>query len=102
MSNPIGDRNLLFGILALQRNIISKETFVAAMKIWLLDKKKGLAQILCEQKALSENHHAVLEELVDTQMARHGNDARKSLAAVSVAAEVRQNLQQLADADVQA
>lgn len=34
MSNPIGDRHLLFGILALQKNIISREVLLAAMKAW--------------------------------------------------------------------
>jgi hypothetical protein len=102
MSNPIGDRNLLFGILAVQKNIISPDAFVAAMKEWSAEKKKGLAQILREQNAITENHHAVLEELVDQNLAGHGNDAQKSLQAVSLAGPARQGLEQLGDADVTA
>ena len=102
MSNPIGDRNVLLGILAVQKNIIKGDVLTAALNAWALDKTKGLAQILREQKAITENQHAVLEELVDVQLRKHGNDAREGLAAIHVADAIRQDLQRVADADVQA
>ena len=102
MSNPIGQRNLLFGILALQKNILSADLFAAAMKVWVEKKSKGIAQILREQNALSENQHAVLEELVDDHLARHGNDPQKCLAAVCLSGPARQELEKIADPDVQA
>src|SRR2546426_16479 len=102
MSNIIGDRNLLFGILALQKEIISREVLLAAMNAWVADKRKGLAQILRELKALSENHHAVLEECVEAHLARHEHDAKKSLAKVCLAGPAREELAKIADTDVQA
>src|ERR1700686_1010250 len=101
MSNVIGDRNLLFGIMALQKGIISREILVAAMKAWVADKPKGLAQILRELKALSENHHAVLEECVAEHLRNHGNDVQKSLAKVCLAGAARQDLEKITDPDVQ-
>ena len=41
--NPAADLNLLFGILALQMDFISRDQLVAAMHAWVLDKSKALA-----------------------------------------------------------
>jgi eukaryotic-like serine/threonine-protein kinase len=38
------DRNLLFGILALQMDFISRDQLIAAMNAWVLDKSKSLGQ----------------------------------------------------------
>jgi hypothetical protein len=43
------DRNLLFGILALQMDFISRDALIKAMHAWVLDKHKPLGQILVEQ-----------------------------------------------------
>jgi hypothetical protein len=102
MSNPMGDRNLLAGILAHQKKFISREVLLAAMNAWTQAKEKGLAQILREQKALTENQHALLEEAVHDHLLKHGNDAKKSLAALSSADALKQELAKIADADLQA
>ena len=46
------DRNLLFGILALQMDFIGRDALIAAMHAWVLDKAKPLGDILVEQRAL--------------------------------------------------
>jgi hypothetical protein len=38
MSHSAADRNLLFGILALQMDFIGRDDLVAAMNAWVLDK----------------------------------------------------------------
>src|SRR6266446_1068843 len=83
MSNSVTDRNLLFGILALQMDFISRDALVAAMHAWVLDKGKSLGQILQKQRALSADTHGLLEALVQKHLALHGNDAEQSLAAIS-------------------
>ena len=102
MSNPMGDRNLLVGILAWQKQFITGDALVAAMSAWTLAKSKGLAQILREQKALTENQHALLEETVHAHLSRHDNDAKAGLAALHSVDLVKQDLQNITDADVQA
>jgi WD40 repeat protein len=102
MSNPIGERNLLFGILAFHKQFISSDTFAEAIQRWTQAKKKDLAQILREQKALTENQHALLEESIDALVARHGNDLPKSLAALWLGGTARQEIEKIADRDVQA
>src|ERR1700722_8852284 len=102
MSKPMGDRNLLAGILAWQKKFIGSEVLVAAMNAWTLAKEKGLAQILREQKALTENQHALLEEAIHNHLARHGNDVQRTLAALRAVDPIKQELGHIADPDLQA
>jgi formylglycine-generating enzyme required for sulfatase activity/tRNA A-37 threonylcarbamoyl transferase component Bud32 len=99
MPHPAADRNLLFGILALQMDFISKDALIAAMNAWALDKARPLGQILAEQGALLAANRELLEVLVSRHVETHGNDAQRSLAALG---PVRHDLGQIADADVQA
>ena len=100
--SPSADRNLLFGILALQMDFISRDQLVGAMNAWVLDKARPLGQILVEQRALAADEFPLLEALVQKHVQRHSDDAQKSLAAVGAAPELRQELEQLGDAEVQA
>src|SRR5205823_466969 len=102
MPHAHADRNLLFGILALQMDFISRDTLVEGMNAWVLDKEKPLGRVLVGQQALGEDEHALLEALVQKHLQRHGNDPRKSLAAVSSLASAREDLEQVGDPDVQA
>src|SRR6516165_10876693 len=98
----MADRNLLFGILALQMDFITRDQLVAAMNAWVLDKTKPLAALLHEQQALSAEHRQLLEAMVAAHVKQHGDDPEQSLAAVSSASSIRHALQQIADPDVQA
>ena len=102
MNTANGDRNLLFGVLALEMDFINRDALVAAMHAWILDKAKSLSQILVEQGALSATRRALLEPLVQEHIQQHGNDAGKSLAALSSVGSARDELNRIADADVQA
>src|SRR5438874_9526828 len=96
------DRNLLFGILALQMDFIRRDALIAAMHAWVLDKAKPLGQILQEQGALGADEYDLLEALVVKHLQRHANDPEQSLASVSSVGSVRQQLQEVADSDLQA
>jgi len=102
MANPLTDRNLLFGILALQMDFINRDALIQAMNAWVLNKTKPLGQILREQGALADDTHALLEALVKKHLALHGDNAEKSLAAVSSLGSVREDLKQIAEPDLQA
>src|SRR5260370_34597296 len=96
------DRNLLFGILALQMDFIRRDALIAAMHAWVLDKAKPLGEILREQKVLGADEHALLEALVQKHLALHGNEPAKSLAALSSVGSARQELEQIADPELHA
>src|SRR2546427_172871 len=86
------DRNLLFGILALQLDFIRRDDLIAAMHAWVLDKARPLDRILREQGALAADEHALLDGLVRKHLEKHGNDPQRSLAAVSSVGPVRRHL----------
>jgi serine/threonine-protein kinase len=94
------DRNLLFGILALQMDCIQRDELVTAMNAWVLNKAKPLAQILVEQGALTLRARNKLEAVVELHLEVHEGDPQKSLAAVSSIGSVRQALQEVADPEL--
>src|SRR2546423_1391121 len=97
MATGDSDRNLLFGILALQMDFISRDALIAAMSAWALDKARPLGQILVGQRALASDQHSLLEALVRAHVRQHGDDPERSLAALGPAASVREALRQVGD-----
>lgn len=95
-------RNLLLGNLALQNNCINRAQLLAAFNAWLEDKSKSLGALLIEQRSLSPEHHALLDALVDAHLQQHGDDADRSLAALSSASSAHYHLAKIEDPDVQA
>jgi serine/threonine protein kinase len=98
------DRNLLFGVLALQMDFLTRDELIAAMQAWVLDKDQPLGAILERRGALAADERAALDALVAKHTERHGGDPRRSLAAAGtgVAADVHATLALLPDPDVQA
>jgi serine/threonine-protein kinase len=94
------DRNLLFGILALQLDFISRDALIRAMNAWVLDKTKGLGLLLVEHNALDPERHALLETLVREHLRQHGGDPVRSLATVSLVGPIAGELRQIADSDL--
>jgi serine/threonine-protein kinase len=103
MSPHSADRNLLFGIIALQMDFISRDQLIAAMQAWVFDKQKPLGQVLSEQGVLSPEDHEAIESLVRRHLLRHDNDAERSLASLSsIGQRLRDDLSRIADPDIQA
>jgi WD40 repeat protein/serine/threonine protein kinase len=96
------DRNLLFGILALQMDFISRDALIEAMHTWVLKKNKQLGEILLNQKALKPDTNDLLEALVDKHLEMHGNDPEKSLISVSSIGSLRDDLHKIADQELEA
>jgi hypothetical protein len=99
---PGADRNLLFGILALQMDFVQRDALIAAMNTWVLDKARRLGQVLVEQQALRPEQRQVLDQLVAMHLECHDHDPEKSLAAVAVPTPLRDELHRVADGDLQA
>ena len=82
-------RNLLFGILALQNNFITRDDLLAAFAAWVPDKARPLAELVVDRGAIDESRRALLEALVAEHLKQHGGDTEASLAAVSSLGSVR-------------
>src|SRR5215212_8396769 len=96
------DRNLLFGILAVQLDFVTRDQLVAGMNAWLLDKAKPLGDVLRDRGHLSADELRHLAALVEVHLNRHGNDPQQSLAALSsVPPTLKQQLAALPDEAVQ-
>src|SRR5438270_417474 len=98
----MADRNLLFGILALQMDFITRDQLVAAMHAWVLDKGKPLGQVLQDQRALAADRRTLLEALVAEHLKQHDGDPHNSLASLSSVSSAKRLLARTEDPDVQA
>ena len=96
------DRNLLFGILAVQMDFISRDALIAAMNAWVLDKTKPLGEVLCDLGHLSPERLHLLDALVAEHLRAQHSDPQRSLAALAPASSVRQALEEVEDADLHA
>jgi tRNA A-37 threonylcarbamoyl transferase component Bud32 len=96
------DHNLLFGILALQNNFVSRDGLVEAMNAWVLARHRPLGELLRERGALGEVEHALLGAIVEHQLAKHRGDPARSLAALDPSSSVRSALAAVPDPEVQA
>jgi len=105
-AGPMGaesaDRNLLFGVLALQNNFIDRTALLAAFNAWVADKSRPLGRVLVVQGALDESRHNLLNALVREHLRLHDDDPEKSLADLSSVGSVRRDLEDLADPDLAA
>ncbi len=100
--DALADRNLLFGLLALQNGMIDQSALILAFTAWTRDKARSLAEILLDQRAIDDDDRAALSAMAARHLKRHGNDSGKSLAAVPAARSLHQSLAALADPDVDA
>lgn len=96
------DRNLLFGILAVQMDFVDRDALVEAMHQWVLDKQRTLGDVLVEHRALTSERRVLLDALVDEHLRGHASDPAQSLAAVSPEMGLRRKLAAIEDPDLRA
>jgi serine/threonine-protein kinase len=96
------DRNLLFGLLALQTGLIDQGQLVAAFQSWTLDKARSLADHLEARGDLNAARRALLEELAAVHLEAHGGRVERSLAAMPAARPAREGLARIGDPEISA
>ncbi len=92
------DRNLLFGVLALQAGLIEAPQFIEACLLWATRKQERLADLLLARGWIEPADRAHVEYLLGRRLQKHGGDARASLAAIPD--DVKRSLAAVADDDV--
>ena len=100
MSQSSTDRNLLFGILALQMDFITRDALITAMKTCEKEKEKSVGQVLQSQGSLAGDDDRLLNVLVGRFMEIHDNNARRCLAAVTTVNAIRNDLEQIGDKEL--
>jgi hypothetical protein len=91
MAAIAADRNLLFGLLALQNGLINQAQLVAAFQSWTLDRARALADHLITIGHLNQAQRAVVEAMADLHVAKHGDIAR-NLAAIPAGRSTHESL----------
>jgi serine/threonine-protein kinase len=94
------ERDLLFGLLALQNGLINQGQLVAAFQAWTLDKGRTLADHLVGRGDLDADDQLVVDALVARHLKKYDGDAEKSLAAISTGSSTRAKLAGLGDAQI--
>ena len=94
------DRNLLFGLLALQNNFVDQSQLVAAFSTWVVDKSKSLDAILVDRGDIGEPLRVLLNHLVDKHIERNDKSVQGSLASLSSVSHVRQLLMSIDDSEL--
>jgi tRNA A-37 threonylcarbamoyl transferase component Bud32 len=99
MPTETTDRNLLFGVLALQADFLDAAQFAEACSAWAGRKGTPLADLLVERGLLTAEQRNLVDLLLRQKLKKHGGDAHASLAAVATP-DVRSVLESVADGDV--
>jgi tetratricopeptide (TPR) repeat protein len=98
--SPDTDRNLLFGVLALQADLIDPARFAEACSAWAVRKDKPLADLLVERGWLTPADRADVDKLLDRKLRKHDGDARAGLAEATTSELLHKSLTGVSDPDV--
>jgi formylglycine-generating enzyme required for sulfatase activity/tRNA A-37 threonylcarbamoyl transferase component Bud32 len=77
------DRNLLFGVLAMQRDMIDQPQFAEACSVWALGIDRPLADVLIERGWITNEDRSDLERDIERKLRKHRGDVRATLGAVA-------------------
>lgn len=102
MSNSSVDRNVLFGVMAWQLGIVERRVLMEAMYACMVDKSKPLPDYLTAAGLLDEADRRWLEQAVERQLRKHGDDAGATLAEIGSADAVCRELRSIALSDAAA
>jgi serine/threonine-protein kinase len=93
------DRNLLFGVLALQADLIDADQFVEVCAAWMARKDIPLAALLVERDWITPADQTDVERLLQRKLHKHGQDIRSSLGTV-LGVDLRASLAALNDPEI--
>jgi len=93
------DRNLLFGVLALQVDLLDAGRFAEACSAWSARKNTPLASLLVERGWLTPEDRADVDRLLERKLSKHNGDVQASLAEV-MSESTRKTLSNVADPDL--
>ena len=96
------NRNLLFGLLALQNGFIDQSALVAAFHGWVRDKNRSLAAYLIDRGDLEKDHKSAIDALVELHQKDDGQSVERGVVATLRRHDrVRAELERSLDPDAQ-
>jgi serine/threonine-protein kinase len=82
---PDAERDLLYGVLALQLEFVGPRDLQQALQAWAADRSRPLSQVLIERQALAPRRRALLDALTLEYLVQHDMDVTRGLAAACAA-----------------
>lgn len=92
------DRNLLFGVLALQADLIDATQFIEACLLWTNRKQEPLADLLLGRGWIEPADRAHIEYLLERKLQKHGGDVQAGVAGIPD--DIKRSLAALEDEDI--
>lgn len=92
------DRNLLFGVLALQADVLDADHFIKACTLWTARKEVPLPDLLIELGWITPTDRADVNRLLQRKLQKYHGNPKAGLAAI--AADVKHSLVALRDDDI--
>jgi eukaryotic-like serine/threonine-protein kinase len=96
------DRDLLFGLIALQNGLIEQDQLLNAFRAWSHDRGRTLAEHLVARGDFDAEARTGVEAMVSLHLKKHGGDVEQSLAAMPAGLSTRDSLLRLGNADIEA
>lgn len=100
MSTAPADRNLLFGVLAVQLDFVTRDQLVSATKSCAQQQQLLLSDVLLQQGSLTAEESKLIESVVQQHLARNNDDPRQSLESIEAFEALRETLELLPDTAV--
>ena len=91
------DRNLLYGVLAVQLGFVTRDQLIAATSRWVLDKEQPLGEVFIRHGMITRADGQLIDSVVAKQLERNGADARQSLHSLAGVAGLQETLELLGD-----
>ena len=96
------DRNLLFGLVALQDGLIDQDQLLAAFRSWTRDKGRTIADHLAELRYLDDEQCALIDRFVTLHLDKSVGRADRGLVSILASLFIRESLAGLGDPDLDA
>ena len=90
-------RSLLFGLLALRKNLIDADALVFALEAWIPNTSGSIGEVLVKQGALDAGSRALVEGLATEQLGRQDLENQDEPEAPVTCAETNHRLEQTRD-----
>jgi eukaryotic-like serine/threonine-protein kinase len=96
------EKDMLFGLLALQIGLVDESRLAAAVQCWMAERGRGLADHLVSRRELDADDRAAVGALVDWYVKKHGGDVERTLALVPTRRSTLETLAQVGDPQLDA
>lgn len=100
MSTTSADRNLLFGVLAVQLDFVSRDDLISATSEWMHNKEQPLSSLFVAQGKINDEESRLIESVVQKHLARNNDDPRQSLESIEAFEAIRSTLGELPDTEI--